>query len=92
MNFGSLSKARGNELQTQLKTYGVDPAAGNPINQFWKLSMDMLSTSLEQCASSVVSSLETIGGAAMNDDEKKAKIEMFKAAVATISWDDNDIT
>jgi len=92
MNFGSLSKARGNELQTQLKTYGVDPAAGNPINQFWKLSMDMLSTSLEQCASSVVSSLETIGGATMNDDEKKAKIEMFKAAVATISWDDNDIT
>jgi len=92
MDFSSLSKAKGNELQTQLKIYGVVPEAGNPIHQFWKLSMDMLSTSLELTASSVISSLETIGGATMSDDEKKAKTEMFKSAVATISWDDNDIT
>ena len=59
MDFSSLSKAKGNELQTQLKIYGVVPEAGNPVHQFWKLSMDMLSTSLELTASSVISSLET---------------------------------
>jgi hypothetical protein len=92
MDFISLSKAKGIELQRQLKKYGVDPLAGNPVHQFWKLSMDLLANSLEITAYSLISNLETMSGATMNDDEKKTKIEMFKSAIATISWDDNDIT
>ena len=91
MSFGFSSETP-QDFNLELVKMGIVIGNGDEIQQYWKLSMDMLEKELQNVYNSLIQALSQQGNMNISRDEYDKRLEQFKDAVSKLSWSDSDIT
>jgi hypothetical protein len=91
MNLGFSSESS-QDFNVKLVKMGIVIGNGDEIQQYWKLSMDLLEIELKNVYNSLIESLKQQGMGTMTEDDYNKRFEQFKDSVSKISWSDSDMT
>jgi len=94
MNLGFSSETPAN-FNLKLVEMGIAIGSGNEMQQYWRLSMDMLEKELQNVFDNLCKSLASTNKENYtfnNEQEYLKRFEQFKDSVSKISWSDSDIT
>ena len=81
------------DFNVKLANMGIVIDKGDEIQQYWKLSMNLLELELKKVYDSLIESLEQVPGMGrMTISDYDKRFERFKDSVSKISWSDSDMT